>query len=122
MLYFARESSYISIQFFISKLVDLVYCQTNILFFDIPSYYTITLSSVHQFFLSFFTEDLYLSSDIFLSCTYLTVSELFCYEIFETFDILLAILLPIKWTVASGIFSIVPFEAVLNASVAEFLA
>ena len=120
VLYGARES-YISIQFFSLNLIDLVYCPTGLLFFDIPSY-SIILISDHQYFLSFFYWRSISFFRYFLSCTYGTVSELFCYEFFETFDILLAILLPIKWPVASGVFWIVPFEAVLNASVADFLA
>ena len=47
---------------------------------------------------------IYLSLGISLSCSYVTVSELFCCEFFETFVILLAVLLPIKALVASDVF------------------
>ena len=44
-----------------------------------------------------------LSLGISLSCSFVTVSELFCCEFFETFVILSAILLPIKSPVASAV-------------------
>ena len=47
---------------------------------------------------------------------------LLCGEVFENFVILWAIFLPLKSPVASGIFWIALFEAVLNASVADSLA
>ena len=50
------------------------------------------------------------------------ISELFCYEFFEIFVILSAVLLPIKPPVASAVFRIALFEAVSNASAAECLA
>ena len=40
-----------------------------------------------------------ISLGIFLSSSFVTVSKLFCCKIFETFVILLAILLPIKSSV-----------------------
>ena len=50
------------------------------------------------------------------------VSELSFGEVFETFVNLSAILLPIKSPVASAVFWIALFEAVLSASVADCLA
>ena len=47
---------------------------------------------------------------------------LFCGELLETFVILLAILFPIKPPLASAVFLIGLFEAVLRASVAVCLA
>ena len=48
--------------------------------------------------------DIYLSLGISLSFSFVTVSELFSCEVFGTFVILLAILLPIKSRVASAVF------------------
>ena len=50
------------------------------------------------------------------SCIFVTVSALFCGEVFETFIILL---LPIKSPVASFLISL--FEVVLNAYAADCL-
>ena len=79
---------------------------TNLLFFNIPSlYYYINLRSSIIFCLS--SRDIYLSSgDTYLSLgiPLIVVSELFYCEVFETFVILLAILLPIKSPVASAVF------------------
>ena len=61
--------------------------------------------------------DAYLSLGISLSCSFVTVSEFF-----ETFVILLAILLSIKSPVASTVFGMTLFEEVLSASVAYCLA
>ena len=65
-------------------------------------------------------ENIYLSLGISLSCSFLT--ELFCGDVCETFVILSAILLPVKSPVASAVFWIGLFEAVLGASVADCLA
>ena len=76
-------------------MVDLMYCVTNLLFFDIPLlYYYIILKSSMIFCLS--SGDIYLSLGISLSYLFLIVSELFCAKLFATFIILLTILLPIK--------------------------
>ena len=84
-------------------MVDLVYCQTNLLFFDIPLlYYYINLRSSIIF--CFSSGDTYLSLSISLSYSFVTVSELFCCNTFEIFVILSAILLPIKSPIASAIF------------------
>ena len=64
------------------------------------------------------SKDIFLSLGIFLSCSFVTVSELSCCELSETFVILLAILLPIKSPVASAVFRITFFEIVLSASAA----
>ena len=80
-------------------MVDLVHCLTNLLYLDIPLlYYYINLRSSILFCLSF--GDIYLSLGISLSCSFVTISELFCCEVFEAFVILSAISLPIKSTVA----------------------
>ena len=81
-----------------------MYCLTNLLFFDIPLlYYYINLRSSKISCLS--SGDIYLSLgislDISLSFSFVSVSELFFYEFFETFVVLLAILLPMKSPVAS---------------------
>ena len=63
------------------------------------------------------------SGDTYISlCIYLTASELFCCEVFKTFGISSAILLPVKSPVASAVFEITFCEVVLRASVTEFLA
>ena len=68
-------------------MVDFVYCLTNLLFFDIQLlYYYISFRSSIIFGLS--SGDIYLSLGISLSYSFLTVSDLFCCEFFETFVIL----------------------------------
>ena len=76
-------------------MVYFVYCLTNLLFFDILllHYYT-NLRWWLVICLSLGDINLYLS--ISLSCSSVAVSKLFCCEVFETFVILSAILLPIK--------------------------
>ena len=78
-------------------MANLVYCQKNFLFFDIPLLYYYHIN---------------LSFGIFLSCLFITVSELVCWEFFDTFVILSAILLPIKSPVASSVCGIALFELV----------
>ena len=51
-----------------------------------------------------FSGDIYLSLGISLSFSFVTVSELFCCQFFETFVTLLAILLPFRSPVASAVF------------------
>ena len=63
-----------------------------------------------------------LSSGIYLSCSLVIVSELFCAELLETFGILLAILLLIKSLVASAVFLITLLKLVLSVSIADCLA
>ena len=82
-----------------------MYCLTNSLFFDITLlYYYFNLSSSITLCLS--SGDIYLSLGISLSFSFVTVSELCCCDVFETFVILLAILLLIKSPVPSAIFGI----------------
>ena len=88
---------------------DLVCYLTNLLFFDILLLdYYINLRSI---VLCLFSEDISLSLGICLSCSIVTVSELFLGEILEAFLILLAILLPLKSPVASAVFWISIFVA-----------
>ena len=107
-------------------MVDLVYCLTSSLFFDIPLlYYHSKLRSSIIFYLC--SGEIYiflgisLSGSIF-SVSFLTVSELLCDDFLETFVILSANLLPIESPVASAAFRIALFEAVLSASAADHLA
>ena len=68
-------------------MVDLVYCLTKLLFFDILLlYYYINIRSSRFFCIS--SGDIYVSLGIPFSCSFVTVSELFCGEIFEIFVIL----------------------------------
>ena len=98
-------------------MLDLVYCLINLLYFDIPLLYSHThLSSPIIFCLS---GDICLSLGFYLSLYFVTVSELFCGEIFEIYVILSAILLPIESPVISADYWITLFEAVLRASVAD---
>ena len=78
------------------------------MFSDIPLLYYYS----GQIYLSF---DVSLSDPIF-SVSLLTVSGLFCGELLEASVVLSAILLPRKLPVASAIFWIALFEAVLRAS------
>ena len=82
-----------------------------------PLYCYINLRSSIFFCLS--SGDTYLSLGISLSSSLVTVSDLFCCKFFETFEILLAILITIKSAVASAVFWIA-LEAVLYASAADF--
>ena len=61
-----------------------------------------------------------LSCSIF-SASFVTVSKLLCDEVLAAFVILSAITLPIKSSVGSPVSWIVFFEAVLKASVADYL-
>ena len=84
-------------------MVDLVYYLTNLLFFHISLlYHYINLRSSIIFCLS--SGHIYLALSISLSCSFVTVSELYCGELLETFVTLLAILLLIKSPVASAVF------------------
>ena len=84
-------------------MVDLVYCPRNLLLFEIPLLYCyINLRSSIMFCLS--SGDIYLSLGISLSYSFVTVFELFCGDIFETFGNLSPVLLPIKSLVASAVF------------------
>ena len=59
-------------------LVDLVYCLTSVLLFDIPLLYTIILIPRLSITFCLFFRDIYLSLGISLSSWFVTVSELFC--------------------------------------------
>ena len=84
-------------------MVYLVYCLTNLLFFDILLLYCyINLRSSIIFCLS--SGDIYLSLGISLAYSLLNISKLFCGEVFQTFTILSPILLPIKSPIASAVF------------------
>ena len=84
-------------------MVDVVYCLINLLFFDILLiyYYINPRSSI---FFCLFSGDKYIYLGISLPYSFVTVSELICGEVFETFVILSANLLPIKSPVASAVF------------------
>ena len=100
---------------------DMVYCLIYLLFSNIPLwYFYIKLRSSIIFCISF--GDIDLSLGISLPCSFVTVSKLFCCEVFETFVILLSILLPMKSPVASVVFWITFFEVFLSASIADYLA
>ena len=64
----------------------------------------------------------YFSLGISLSWLFVTASEIFSCESFETIVILLTILLLIKSPVASAVFSLTLFEKVLIVSAADCLA
>ena len=85
-----------------------------ILFFDIQLlyYYFNVGSSIFCRLSSGYT---YFFLGISLSCLFVTVSEIFCFESFETFVFLFAISLPIKSPVSSAVFWITLFEEVLSA-------
>ena len=85
---------------------------------DIDLFLGISLSFSKLFYISLFynfnlsssiiscisSGDTHLSLGISLSCSFVTVSTIFCCEVFETFVILLAILSPIKSPVVSAVF------------------
>ena len=98
-------------------MVDLVHYLTSLLIFDIAllNYYIYLRPLI---ICCLFSGDVYIS----LGSSFVTVSELFCGEVFATFVILSAIFLPIKSPVASAVFSITLFEADLIASLADCLA
>ena len=99
-------------------MVNLVYCPTDLLFFDISlSYYFINLNL--SMICSLFSGDIYIFLQVYLFCLK-PLLKYFC--AFGTFVILLAFLLPIKSPVASAVFWIAFFEAVSSAYVADCLA
>ena len=77
-------------------------CLKLLLLFDMPLLYYFNLSSPVICCLS--SGDMYRSLGISLSCSFVTISELFRCEFFETFVILLVVLLPIKLPVDSVVF------------------
>ena len=88
--------------------------------FDIPwlDHFNLSLSIIS----CLCSGDTCFSLGISLSCIFVTVSDLFYCEFFETFVILLEVLLPINSPVASAVFWRTLFEEVLSASVAGCLA
>ena len=107
-----------------SKFSWLIWCicLTGLLFFGIPLLYYIffpliffNLKPSKTFCLR--SVDIYFSLSIFYS----SISELFFGEVFEALAILSAILFPIKSPVASAVFWIDLFDAVLIASAADCL-
>ena len=83
-------------------MVDLTYCLTNLLFFDIPSLYHYTNFN-SSIICDLFSGDIYLSLGISIS----SLASSFCEcleDFFVTLVILSAILLPIKSPVASAVF------------------
>ena len=64
---------------------------------------------------------MYLPLGISLSCLFVTVSGLFCFDFFENFVILLAILVPVKAAVDFAVVWITLFEVVLSVSVVDYL-
>ena len=106
-------------------MVDMVYCPTDLLFFNILFlYYYINLRSLINFCL--FPEDIYLSLVISLSCSIFSVSfvtspKLFYGEALETFVILSAVLSQVKSPAGSAVFRTTLFEADLIASLVDFL-
>ena len=86
-------------------IVDLIDYLANVLLFDNPLLYLyikLTSSTICSLFLETFIFFVILVS-------FITDSELFCGEVFETFGILPEILLPFKSTVASTVFWIAFF-------------
>ena len=85
-------------------------------------YCTVILNIRLSIFFGLCFGDIYFSLGISLSFSFLSVSEVFCHKFFETFVILLAILLPIKSPVAYAVFEIPLFEEVSSTFVANVLA
>ena len=85
-------------QFLITTCISLF----PLLYIDIPLLYYFNLSS--SIISCFSSGDIYFCLFIYLSCSFVTVSELFCCEFFETFVIVLEVLLPIKPPAASAAF------------------
>ena len=85
-------------------MVDFVYCLTNSLFFFYILLLFLHINPRLSIIFCLSSRDIYLPLGISLSCSFITVSELFCGGFFENFLILLAILLPVKSPVASAVF------------------
>ena len=111
-----RASSFPSTQFFYLNLgCWYVVLSTNLSFSNIALlYYYINLRLPINFSLS--SGDIYLSLGIYLSLSFVTVSELLFGETSEIFVTLSAILLPIKSLL---VYAALLFETVLNASVTQ---
>ena len=122
VLYVPCALSFISIQFLDLNLDDWFgVLSTKFIIFDIPLlYYYINIRSSIIFCLS--SWDICLSLGISLSCPFITLSELFCSELFENFVIISATSLLRKLLVGCAFFRIALSEVVLNASVIDCLA
>ena len=87
-------------------MVDLMYCLINVLFINIPLLYYINISSSITFCLSsgdlHLSFGMYVSSKLFSECNFL-----------DELLILSTVLIPIKSPVASAVFWIALFQAVL---------
>ena len=99
-------------------MVGLMYCQTNLLLFDIPLLYYVNLNS--SMICCLFSKDIYFSfgisnSSSFCECNYLE-------DFFETLVILSTVFLSIKSPVDSADFWIALSETVFITSVVDFLA
>ena len=93
-------------------MIDLFFHLISLLLFDIPLLYCyIHLRSL----------GICLSNPI-LSSSFVTASKLICGKIDENFETLSTSFIPIKPPVASAVFLIALFEAVLSGSVADCLA
>ena len=105
-------------------MVDLVCCLTSLSFFDIPLlYYYVNLSIyiyIYIIYIYIYIIYIYIYIYIYICILFWYFSFTVC-KVFwgDSFVILLAILLRMKSLVASGVFWIALFEAVLNASVAD---
>ena len=98
-----------------------MYCLKNVLFFDIPLlYYYINLRSSKIFCLS--SRDIYLCVCISLSCSFVTVSELFCVDFFLSSCNSVSNFITNQITRCLCCFWVTLFELVLSAPVADYLA
>ena len=95
MLCVTRDSSSISIHFFVLNLVDWFGVLSNkfIIFWYFHFYYYINIKIINNVLYFFWIYIyiyiyIYLSLDISLSFSFVTVSELFCCDFFEAFVIL----------------------------------
>ena len=103
MLYVPHSPSFFSILFFVQNLLlDLVHCQTSLLFFYIPLSYSILITRLSIIF-CLSSGDIYLSIGISLSFSFVAFCELFWCKVFETFVILL------YYYICSSIISIIYF-------------
>ena len=85
-------------------MVDLMYCLTNLLFFDIPLYYTNLNSTIICCLLSGY---IYIYIYIYLSFGIsISFSTVFECNFFETLAILSAILLPMNYFMCRGFYCI----------------
>ena len=81
------------------------------------------INNLMSFFWRYISFFWYFSIKSWIFCfTFTTISRLFCGELLDALVILSAILLPIKSLVTSAVFWIALFEALLSASIADYLA